>query len=107
MVDINKYKFFLFQILKEIYEDKELSESTAHLKDCIFSAFAHLIGTRSAKTSTNPSTSPLYLYHQLKSQANEKVRRKNNSYHRSSSRFRLCSSRKFSFYGSKFIVDRL
>ena len=25
MVDINKYKFFLFQILKEIYEDKELS----------------------------------------------------------------------------------
>ncbi len=25
MVDINKHKFFLFQILKEIYEDKELS----------------------------------------------------------------------------------
>jgi len=25
MVDINKYKFFLFQILKEIYEDKELA----------------------------------------------------------------------------------
>ena len=25
MVDINKHRFFLFQILKEIYEDNELS----------------------------------------------------------------------------------
>lgn len=25
MVDINKHKFFLFQVLKDIYEDKELA----------------------------------------------------------------------------------